>query len=144
MPTVVTEQYPKVRYPGTAPVVTAAVSALTQALGHTVTEIDTAGLVVLEKTKFSMVPDEGLGSWGQAAECDSFVIMGMESHVCVQQTALDLMAEGRSRLCSADPLSLTKWAFEANRCTSPLTALRVSDLWIRQCGDPIFLQPLSQ
>jgi len=64
VPVLVTEQYP-------------------EALGHTLAEIDTAGCTVLEKTRFSMVPeDQNLASWGeQSANASSFVLMGLETHV---------------------------------------------------------------
>jgi len=50
-----------------------------------------------------MYPDEGLNSWGEAASsAEIYVIMGLESHVCVQQTALDLMANGKIVFLAVD------------------------------------------
>ena len=84
VPIVVTEQYPK-------------------ALGNTIAELDTAGCTVLEKTRFSMVPeDQSLSTWGDGGLCDSFVLMGLEAHVCVQQTALDLLAMGKQVYLAVD------------------------------------------
>jgi nicotinamidase-related amidase len=75
VPIVVTEQYPK-------------------GLGHTVTELaeldEIAGIEALEKVAFSAARAEGfdLGGRTQALIC------GIETHVCVSQTAHDLIAQG--------------------------------------------------
>ncbi|KAK4052878.1 hypothetical protein OIO90_004154 [Microbotryomycetes sp. JL221] len=79
IPTIVTEQNPK-------------------ALGSTVSELDLTTLSKqcqpdwspLSKTKFSMVLPQvvdSLNQWGTK----SVVLFGIESHVCVLQTALDLL-----------------------------------------------------
>ena len=55
------------------------------------------------KTRFSMVPeDQSLSTWGDGGLCDSFVLMGLEAHVCVQQTALDLLAMGKQVYLAVD------------------------------------------
>merc|ERR1712194_368664 len=99
IPLVVTEQYPK-------------------ALGHTVTEIDLANkkecdssciqrMQVFEKTRFSMCTDEVFahlqldGMKGRK----SAVLFGVETHVCVQQTALDLLARNYTVHVLADGVS---------------------------------------
>lgn len=76
IPLVVTEQYPK-------------------ALGHTLPEVKEAWggqpAVLAEKTSFSMcVPSVMQAIQGRK----SVVIYGIETHVCVQQTCLDLLAQG--------------------------------------------------
>merc|ERR1712216_237946 len=57
---------------------------------------DTSSCTVLEKTRFSMVPEHGdpaaSDDWLTEASRSSYVIMGLETHVCVQQTVLDLLA----------------------------------------------------
>ncbi|KAJ1977383.1 hypothetical protein H4R34_003599 [Dimargaris verticillata] len=62
-----------------------------QRLGNTVPEIDISkAKLVLEKSKFSMVlpeMEEALQNHG----IKSVVLLGIESHVCVLQTALDLL-----------------------------------------------------
>ena len=85
VPCVVTEQYPK-------------------GLGHTIPELDIAGCTVLEKTRFSMVGEDGnLAPWGEkASNASSFVLMGLETHVCVQQTALDLLSAGKNVFLAVD------------------------------------------
>uniref|UniRef100_A0A914UT25 Isochorismatase domain-containing protein 1 n=1 Tax=Plectus sambesii TaxID=2011161 RepID=A0A914UT25_9BILA len=75
MKVIATEQYPK-------------------GLGHTVPELGLNGssVPIIEKTKFSMcVPpvEDHLGS-----EIKTIILCGIESHVCVYHTALDLLAKG--------------------------------------------------
>lgn len=48
---------------------------------------------VFEKMKFSMVTDE-LNVTLQSMFVKSVILTGLEGHVCVQQTALDLLGEG--------------------------------------------------
>lgn len=79
IPTVVTEQYPK-------------------ALGHTVAELapHLAGAGVFSKLKFSMMTDEVDAHLAAAAPgFTDAIIVGIETHVCVQQTAMDLLAAGK-------------------------------------------------
>lgn len=64
--------------------------------GSTVDEIlSVAGSAcpVIEKTDFSMVSESVIEAAGGAA-LRSVVLTGIEAHVCVQQTALDLMEQG--------------------------------------------------
>ncbi|GHP02212.1 hypothetical protein PPROV_000096900 [Pycnococcus provasolii] len=81
IPALVTEQYPK-------------------ALGHTVPEVSSHvadGTPVLEKTLFSMVLPEVAQRFDAGGEWngrDQVIICGIESHVCVMQTALDLAERG--------------------------------------------------
>ncbi|MBL8294606.1 MAG: hydrolase [Bryobacterales bacterium] len=94
VPVIVTEQYPK-------------------GLGPTVPEIAAnlpAGAVRIEKTAFSA--------------CDSLlltrsqvVIAGMEAHVCVLQTALELVAAGREVFVVADAVCSRTHVNSANALT---------------------------
>jgi len=72
IPIIATEQYPK-------------------AFGSIVPEIDVKDVTVFQKTQFSMVLKE-VEPW--LKNMDSVVLFGIESHVCVQQTALDLRQRG--------------------------------------------------
>ena len=72
VPAIVTEQYPK-------------------GLGHTVSELDTSAALVVHKTDFSMAVPEVKAAIGSASDA---VIVGLEAHVCVQQTSLDLLEMG--------------------------------------------------
>lgn len=74
IPIVVTEQYPK-------------------GLGATVAEVADhlpAGTEPIEKTAFSAVEADGFGLGGR----DQAIVCGIESHVCVNQTVLDLLEDG--------------------------------------------------
>ncbi|XP_032829931.2 isochorismatase domain-containing protein 1 isoform X1 [Petromyzon marinus] len=77
VPVVVTEQYPK-------------------GLGSTVPELNLAGArAVLPKTRFSMlVPEVEALLLGELGAVRSMVLFGVETHVCIQQTALELTARG--------------------------------------------------
>ncbi|XP_061428404.1 isochorismatase domain-containing protein 1-like [Lethenteron reissneri] len=77
VPIVVTEQYPR-------------------GLGSTVPELNLAGArAVLPKTRFSMlVPEVEALLLGELRAVRSVVLFGVETHVCIQQTALELTARG--------------------------------------------------
>jgi nicotinamidase-related amidase len=76
LPVLVTEQYPK-------------------GLGATVPEVSEhlEGVVPMEKICFSAF--EAGGFYAALSERDQVLLCGIESHVCVNQTAEDLLAEGR-------------------------------------------------
>jgi nicotinamidase-related amidase len=74
IPIVVTEQYPK-------------------GLGETVPEVAEhlpAGIEPLEKVRFSAAEAEGFDLGGR----DQALVCGIETHVCVNQTVLDLLGRG--------------------------------------------------
>jgi nicotinamidase-related amidase len=76
VPTLVTEQYPK-------------------GLGHTVPEVsEHLDVTPIEKVSFSAVEANGFPSALHAARRDQVVLCGIEAHVCVNQTAQDLIADG--------------------------------------------------
>ncbi|CAJ0604163.1 unnamed protein product [Cylicocyclus nassatus] len=73
IPIFVTEQYPK-------------------GLGHTVPELGLQDVKKHEKTRFSMcLPDIT-----SALDRDNIVLVGIEAHVCVLHTALDLLEKGKN------------------------------------------------
>eukprot|EP00971_Amphidinium_carterae_P321654 6393671-Amphidinium_carterae.1 len=95
LPVIVTEQYPR-------------------GLGHTLEELDISKATVLEKTTFSMYTAEvrtqlqqlGLDLLKSDFKSRSrIVLFGLETHVCVQQTALDLLAEGYEVVLVADAVA---------------------------------------
>lgn len=74
VPVVVTEQYPK-------------------GLGHTVDEVAQAlgaDARPIEKVRFSAAEADGFDLGGR----DQAIVCGVETHVCVNQTALDLLSAG--------------------------------------------------
>ncbi|XP_070791781.1 isochorismatase domain-containing protein 1 [Pituophis catenifer annectens] len=87
IPIIVTEQYPK-------------------GLGNTVQEIDLTGAkLVLPKTKFSMVLPEVEAAIAEIPGIRSVVLFGVETHVCIQQTALELIGRGLEVHIVADATS---------------------------------------
>lgn len=88
-PVIVTEQYPK-------------------GLGHTVPELASRlpdGTPILEKTRFSACGVEGFEDAYDAARCETWVVCGIEAHVCVNQTVHDLRSRGASVHVAADGVS---------------------------------------
>jgi nicotinamidase-related amidase len=76
VPTLVTEQYPK-------------------GLGHTVPEVsEHLDVTPIEKVSFSAVEANGFSGALHAARRDQVLLCGIEAHVCVNQTAQDLIADG--------------------------------------------------
>ena len=86
VPVLLTEQYPK-------------------GLGHTVPElrfaVEAAG-GVHEKVAFSCVEDESIRARIVAAGRPNVVLAGVEAHICVLQTALDLLEGGVSVYVAED------------------------------------------
>ncbi|KAI8802670.1 Isochorismatase-like protein [Cladochytrium replicatum] len=86
IPIIVTEQNPK-------------------ALGATVSELNVAqAALVVPKTKFSMLTPE-VEAKVKEIGAKSVVIFGIESHVCVTQTTLELLEKGYSVVVLADGVS---------------------------------------
>eukprot|EP00298_Acanthocystis_sp_HF-20_P016003 c21348_g1_i1.p1 GENE.c21348_g1_i1~~c21348_g1_i1.p1 ORF type:complete len:189 (+),score=63.73 c21348_g1_i1:57-623(+) len=88
IPVIVTEQYPK-------------------GLKHTVSEINIKTSNVhgpYEKGLFSMITEE-VEKVLVASSRKTVVIFGLETHVCVQQTALDLIEKGYKVLVVADAVT---------------------------------------
>ncbi|MBM3664425.1 MAG: hydrolase [Actinobacteria bacterium] len=88
-PVVVTEQYPK-------------------GLGHTVQALADRlpdGTPIVEKTRFSACGVEGFEDAYDAARCETWVVCGVEAHVCVNQTVHDLLARGVSVHVASDAVS---------------------------------------
>jgi hypothetical protein len=88
LPAIVTEQY-------------------TKGLGHSAPAIlEAAGshARIFEKTRFSALTPE-VDALLSARRCDDVLICGVEAHVCVQQTVLDLLASGRQPFLLTDAIS---------------------------------------
>ena len=89
IPVTISEQYPK-------------------GLGHTVSEISSAGATVFEKTSFSCWRDAALKQHFielHEAERPLVIIAGVEAHVCVLQSAVDLYNAGFGVFVVADAVS---------------------------------------
>jgi nicotinamidase-related amidase len=128
LPTLVTEQYPK-------------------GLGRTVPEVaeHLDAVEPIEKVCFSAVQADGFSRSLQEQRRDQVVLCGIESHVCVNQTAEDLLADGvevhvaqdavTSRTEENRALGLHKMERSGATVTSVETAL--FEL-LRQAGTPEF------
>lgn len=77
IPSIITEQYPK-------------------GLGTTLDEIKSAlpNAKYMEKTYFSAMKEEGFKDTLKSFNKKQIIIMGIEAHICVLQTAFDLLKEG--------------------------------------------------
>jgi nicotinamidase-related amidase len=89
LPVVVTEQYPQ----GIGP--TDAVLAKT---------LRSAGAEFLTKTAFSACGEEAVRAKMRDMDRDQIILCGIESHVCVQQTALDLLLMDYTTVVCADAI----------------------------------------
>jgi nicotinamidase-related amidase len=127
LPTIVTEQYP-------------------QGLGHTVAEVsEHLDVTPIEKVAFSAVDADGFPGALHGTERDQVLLCGIEAHVCVNQTAQDLIADGRevhvaqdavsSRTADNRALGLHRMERSGAVATSVETAL--FEL-LRQAGTPEF------
>lgn len=88
LPTVVTEQYPR-------------------GLGHTVAELacKCQGHVVLEKVSFSCLGQPEVTATIESYSRKQVIIAGVEAHVCIQQTVIDLLRNGYEVFVAADAVS---------------------------------------
>lgn len=76
-------------------------------LGPTINEIKTelGDLDPIEKSTFSCFGVENLFNTFRSKSLDQIVVCGVESHVCVQQTVLDLLENGFQVNLAADAVS---------------------------------------
>ncbi len=88
LPIIVTEHYPR-------------------GLGHTVPEIAALWdeFRPLEKIHFSCAGDDGFNAALGGTGRDQVVLCGIETHVCIYQTAADLRRAGRQVVVAADAVS---------------------------------------
>lgn len=88
-PVLVSEQYPK-------------------GLGHTVPELAERlpqGTAPIEKLRFSACGVVAFDAALEASGCGVWVVAGIETHVCVNQTVLDLIARGYRAYVATDAVS---------------------------------------
>lgn len=133
IPVIVTEQYPK-------------------GLGPTIEVIRRAVPDVLPLTKmdFSCVPAPGFKERLASLQRDHIIVAGIETHICVTQTALELNAQGEKVFVVADATS-SRRLFDAQTALQRLdrsgltimTAEAVVFEWLRRAGTEEFkaLQP---
>ncbi len=128
VPVLATEQYPK----GIGPT-TPAIRELLGASAFTA------------KTVFSCASAPECRDQLNAGERNSFILCGMEAHVCVLQTALELHAQGQRVYVVADAISArnpedTKLAIERMRETGITIVSRemVGFEWVKDSSSPHF------
>jgi nicotinamidase-related amidase len=133
VPLLLTEQYPK-------------------GLGSTIEEIRKAvpEAQPLTKMDFSCVPAPGFKERLSSLHRDQIVVAGIETHICVAQTALDLASQGEKVFVVADATS-SRRLFDAQIALQRLdrsgltvtTAEAVVFEWLRRAGTDEFkaLQP---
>jgi nicotinamidase-related amidase len=119
-----------------------------QGLGPTTAELATRMGTRLDKVVFSCAP---VLAWGQAADVtddrEQVVVAGMEAHVCVLQTVLDLIAGGFRVYVPADAVASrgeldAKIALE-RMVASGATLTTVESVlfeWCEKAGTPQFKQ----
>ncbi len=111
VPVLLTEQYPK-------------------GLGHTLPELRTLldGVTPIEKTAFSCCGLPAFGDRLRALDPSRVILAGMEAHVCVLLTALDLVREGfqvsvvADAVCSRTPANLELGLAQARQAGAVVTA----------------------
>lgn len=127
VPIIATEQYP-------------------QGLGNTVSEVQ-ARLTdpCLEKITFSCLGDDAIREAIKSHSRRSVLVCGVETHVCIQQTALDLLSEGYTVYVAADAVSSRRsddhdWAIRrmAAQGVTPTTREACLFEWCEQAGTDLF------
>eukprot|EP00008_Paramoeba_atlantica_P006217 CAMPEP_0201491162 /NCGR_PEP_ID=MMETSP0151_2-20130828/28806_1 /ASSEMBLY_ACC=CAM_ASM_000257 /TAXON_ID=200890 /ORGANISM="Paramoeba atlantica, Strain 621/1 / CCAP 1560/9" /LENGTH=154 /DNA_ID=CAMNT_0047877389 /DNA_START=175 /DNA_END=639 /DNA_ORIENTATION=+ len=78
-----------------------------KALGKTVSEIDVSGATIFQKTKFSMMTSDVSHHLENLAR-KKVVLFGIEAHVCILQTTLDLIEKGYEVHILADGTSSSR------------------------------------
>lgn len=128
VPVLVCEQYPK-------------------GLGYTVEPLRSLlpMHVVLEKTHFSAFKDSQINAEIQLLNRKQIVLIGIETHVCILQTALDLVAAGYQVFVVQDAVSarhLSDHHAGIDRMRQANVQMITSEMvfyeWIKQAGTPVF------
>ena len=128
-PVIVTEQYPK-------------------GLGFTlenIKEVLPENTPVIEKTSFSCYGTEAFAEAAKSLQRDCVILCGVESHVCVLQTAMDALALGKTVYIVNDAVSSRKisdrdtgLAFLESRGVKILSAEAILFLLLQSSRHPAF------
>ena len=129
VPVIVTEQYPA-------------------GLGSTLAEIAARipkGTRRFEKTSFSALGAAGLAAHLDGLQRSQIVIIGIETHVCVNQTVHDVLATGRDVHLVRDAISArfaldddAAWTKMIGSGAVPSTSEAVLFEWLKDARDPSF------
>ena len=114
-----------------------------EGLGGTLQSLDDGEAV--RKMSFSCMADEGYASRFQALDRSQAVIVGMESHVCVLQTAMDLLGRDVQVFVVADATSSRSpdnHAMAMHRLRDAGAQIVTTEMvlfeWLGQAGTPEF------
>lgn len=124
VPVVLTEQYPK-------------------GLGRTLPELKALldDVAPFEKTAFSCCGAPGFADRLRATGAEHVILAGMETHVCVLLTALDLLREGyrvsvvADAVCSRTPANLELGLAQARQAGAVVTATETVVFQLLGCAD---------
>lgn len=127
VPIVITEQYP-------------------QGLGGTLPEVtEGSDAPIFEKREFSAAANAGFADFLKGEPQTQMILAGVEAHVCVLQTALDLIGAGYEVFLVADAVASRKAesraiALERMRAAGVtiVTTEMVAFEWLRTAADPAF------
>ena len=134
VPILLTEQYPK-------------------GLGHIVPELQELAKAgkVLEKMHFSCMNDEKFSAEFKALDRRQAVIVGMEAHICVMQTGVNLMEEGYEIFVVTDATSSRTLESEKaclDRLGSAGAGIVTTEMvvfeWLGRAGTPEFKELLKK
>ena len=98
-------------------------------------------MLTIDKTAFSMMVPELRQELASASPYQTFevAIVGIESHICVTQTALDLIAEGHRVYIIADGVSSVNEGernIALHRLRTEGAVITTSESWLYECmGD---------
>ena len=98
VPVIMTQQYTK----GLGPTISSVAKALTDSLGEGIPE---TGFDPVEKTSFSALGEPEFVKRLEKLGRKTVVISGIEAHVCVQQTVIDLLEKGYTVFVANDCIS---------------------------------------
>ena len=111
-------------------------------LGPTCSELTATPLYTVDKTAFSMMVPElrgALTSTSPYGEPLQVALVGIETHICVTQTALDLLAEGHRVFVIADGVSSCnegERGLALKRLRAEGAVVTTSESWLYECmGD---------
>lgn len=131
IPTILTEQYPK-------------------GLGHTVDLIKqsvSSDTPIIEKTAFSAVKEKGFLEKIKSYGKNQIVICGIETHICVHQSATDLVEAGFEVYVAKDACaSRNKYEFKLGIERMKANGAKISCVeivifeWLRSSKNPYFKQ----
>lgn len=99
VPVIITQQYTK----GLGPTVPAIVSALTEKIGEEIG--GDSEFLPVEKTSFSAMGEPAFVEALEKLGRKTVIIAGIEAHVCVQQTVIDLLEKGYTVFVANDCIS---------------------------------------